>query len=193
MLNDCPYFPLNLDSFPLIDTWAEKVESYDNVFLYTDRGGELLKPNLRELFVGLELGPIVCNLWSWKIGITPKYFHTDKTKTGVLLEGAINWFISGERGITEWSYKALEMPDGDAGTKNPFNKKYGNASNWWGGDNNLEADYSVVLDVPMLIKTQVPHRVNTLGCTGHRISYSVRFAENPKFDLIKTKLEKYIA
>ena len=192
MLSDCPYVALNLDSFPLIDTWAEKVESYDAQFLYTDRDGQLLKPHLRELFLELDLGPLICNLWSWKMGITPKYFHTDVTKNNVLVNCAINWFISGERGITEWSYKALDMLVGDAGSGNPFNAKYGNASSWW-GTQDLQPDYTTVLNVPMLINTQIPHRVNTLGCTGHRIAYSVRFLENPKFDQIKTKLEKYIA
>jgi hypothetical protein len=189
MLREKPYRYLRLPGNPLIDSWKDKIGN-EEVFLYHDADCLLLKQDIRDLFLSTNLGPIVGNLWSWKMDTIPKFYHTDVTKNGVKFNGAINWLISGSPGITEWSYTALDTPVGEANSNHPF-KKYGNTSSWWGSQD-TPSDFSSVLDKPMLIKINVPHRVNTIGEVGHRISYSLRFKNNPDWETVLEKLSGFV-
>jgi hypothetical protein len=189
MNNEIPYRYLNLLNEPLIDEWKLKVPDFKKVFLYSDHGCELLKPNLKNLFLECGLTPFIGNLWSWEPNTLPKFYHTDqKIKPGIKkLTCALNWLIQGEPGITEWSYRALDE-EIDMGIKG---NSYGTDSQWWGSKKSLP-EFSAVLNKPMLIKVDVPHRVNTIGVNDYRISYSLRFAHKPDWSEVLLKLKDYI-
>ena len=189
MLREKPYRYLRLPSNPLIDNWREKVPNSEKVFLYSDHGCELMKPELKKIFSDRGLTPFIGNLWSWEPNNIPKFYHTDqKVKEGVkILTCAVNWLIYGKPGITEWSYSALaeEIDMGDRGNS------YGTDSQWWGTKQSVP-EYSAILNRPMLIKVNVPHRVNTTGVDEYRISYSLRFAYKPDWEHVLNNLSELI-
>lgn len=184
-----PFRYLDLDNGALIDTWKNAVPSFSDVFIKTDYNCSLVKENLLDFFVAHGLKPKLGHLWSWNPGMCPPYYHTDhKPQLGLKpLEVAINWLVYGDPGKTEWSYQALDYKI-DMGEKtNP----YKTPSQWW-GNAELAPDFSIQLTKPTLLNINVPHRVNTLDSTGFRISYSIRFQENPSFDEACEKLKNFI-
>jgi hypothetical protein len=65
------------------------------------------------------------------------------------------------------------------------------SSQWW-SDDNCPPDFSIQLNQPTLLNVDVPHRVNTLGISDWRISYSIRFLGNPSWEETIDKLQPYI-
>jgi hypothetical protein len=188
MINETPYRYLKLPNNPLIDSWREKVPDFKKVFLYSDQGCNLLKPELKQIFLNCGLNPFMGNLWSWEPNNIPKFYHTDqKVKPGIKrLECSLNWLVQGEPGITEWSYSALDKVS--IGLKG---NSYKTDAEWW-GTRTTPSEFSAILNKPMLIRVDVPHRVNTTGVMDYRISYSVRFENKPNWLEVIDKLKDYI-
>lgn len=181
-----PFRYLNLPIDPLIDGWENVVENLNSFFVYFDKEGKtLLKPELKNLFLECGLDPIRGNLWSRQPFDLPWYYHTDQKTNCELF--AINWLLKGNPGLTEWSYAASEHKvemDGKPGA-------YGTDTQWW-GDKWTVPDISAKLDKPMMIVTDIPHRVNNSMSNTWRISYSLRFKGNPSWEIGLKKLAKYI-
>lgn len=189
MTNQQPCYYLNIDEFPLVEGWESKVERVDKVFLHLDLHCKLLKPDLHKFFSSVGLIPRAANLWSWEPDYLPPYYHTDDNgfKGEPRITSAVNWLISGPSGKTEWSFKALDHKINMAGRRNP----YKTSSQWWGTKED-NPDVSVELIKPMLLNVDIPHRVNTLGTSEWRISYSVRFLGNPSWEESRAKLKTFI-
>lgn len=179
-----PYRYLDLPNNPLVADWMKYVENANAVFLHMDHGGTYLRPEIKDLFSNLGLIPKRGNLWSRPPFSVPMY-HTDQKKDCELF--AINWLLLGDPGITEWSFKALNHKIENFELR--LNKE--TSPQLW-GDPSLSADISAVLDKPMMIKTNIPHRVNTNNINTWRISYSLRFKTNPTWEYGLEQLKKYI-
>jgi hypothetical protein len=180
------YQYLNFLKEPLLPSWKELVD-LNSVFIYVDRGCLLLKPEIKDIFLNLNLTPARGNLWSWAPNSLPKFYHTDQkeTETTKCEQCAINWLLSGSPGQTEWSFKAKDIEVNITG------KIHGTEPQLW-GYKELTPDISAPLDCPMLIRTNVPHRVNNLNNDSYRIAYSLRFKENPSWEEVFEKLSKFI-
>ena len=188
MLNCRPYQYLNFSKDPLVSDWSKLVD-LKSVFIYVDRGCKLLKPEIKDILLNNKLTPLRGNLWSWAPNSLPKFYHTDQkeTETTKCEQCAINWLLSGSPGQTEWSFKALEMKVDIPGR----NGLHGTEPQLW-GNTALDPDISVPLNQPMLIRTNIPHRVNNLNCDTWRIAYSLRFKGNPSWEEVFEKLSKFI-
>jgi hypothetical protein len=183
-----PYQYLNIAPDPLLPGW-ETIKNLNSVFIHFDHGCTLLKPEIKNIFLNQELIPSRGNLWSWAPNSLPKYYHTDQKETATTKCElcAVNWLMSGNPGNTEWSFKALEKKVNIQGKTG----LHGTEPQLW-GDIDLEADVSVPLSRPMLIRTNVPHRVNNLHNDTWRIAYSVRFKGNPSWEEVFEKLSGYV-
>lgn len=186
MNNELPYRYLDLPIEPLIAGWENFVEDLNSFFVYFDHfGNSLLKPELKELFLECGLSPKRGNLWSKKPVDLPWYYHTDQKTDCELF--AINWLLKGQPGLTEWCSNALNYKVEMNGTPGA----YGTDTQWW-GNRYMIPDVSVKLNRPMMIVTDIPHRVNTLDADTWRISYSLRFEGNPSWETGLKKLSKFI-
>lgn len=184
-----PFRQLNLDNDVLIYAWKDFVPSFEEVFIKTDYNCSLVRKELIDFFLEKNLKPKLGHLWSWNPGLCPPYYHTDhKPQIGTKpLEVAINWLVYGDPGKTEWSYQALNNKIDMGDKTNP----YKTPSQWWGAAD-LAPDFSISLTMPTLLNINVPHRVNTSDSNNFRISYSIRFQENPSFDEACEKLKNFI-
>jgi hypothetical protein len=181
-----PYQYLTIDPAPLIDfNYLDLGINPTEGFVYTDFGCNLLKPELKQFFIDRKLEPIFGNLWAREPNYCPTFYHTDQIKSPKTVKCAINWLLSGEPGITEWSHEADNYPGG------PGAAKYvGTLTDWFDGD--IKPSFVAVLDRPMLIQVDVPHRVNTLGTNTLRMSYSLRFKDHPSWDYCVAALNEFI-
>jgi hypothetical protein len=179
-----PYRYLNIFTNPLVTDWTRYIDNPEKIFLHIDQGGNYLLPEVKEFFLDLGLVPKRGNLWSRDPFNVPPY-HTDQKQDCELF--AINWLLSGESGITEWSIKALKYKIEQ--NQQPLLDK--TDPQFW-GDPVMVPDFSAVLDRPMMIRTDIPHRVNTLKNSTWRISYSLRFEDNPSWEAGLEKLKNYI-
>jgi hypothetical protein len=179
-----PYRYLNIFKNPLGSDWIEYVSESEKLFLHIDQGGNYLLPEVKEFFLDLGLVPKRGNLWSRNPFNVPPY-HTDQKENCELF--AINWLLFGEPGITEWSFKALKYKI----EKNQKPLLNDTDPQFW-GDPAMIPEFSAVLDKPMMIRTDIPHRVNNLKNSTWRISYSLRFENNPSWELGLEKLKNYI-
>jgi hypothetical protein len=183
-----PYAYLTVDSNPLIDfSYLDLGVDASKSFVYTDFGCKLLKPDLKQFFVDLKLEPELGNLWAREPNFCPPCYHTDQLKSQgkEIVKCAINWLLSGEPGITEWSHKAKNYYYGNGAAM-----YLGTSADWYNGS--IGSDFVAVLDKPMLIQVDVPHRVNTLGVDTLRISYSLRFKNHPDWDHCVSALQDFI-
>lgn len=179
-----PYRYLNIVANPLVADWTKYIEDPNSAFLYIDYGGNYLLPEVKKFFLDLGLVPKRGNLWSRGPYSVPMY-HTDQKEDCELF--AVNWLLSGNPGITEWSFKALNYKIED--TMSRLLEKT-NPQFW--GDPSIVPDVSAVLNKPMMIKTDIPHRVNNDNSDTWRISYSLRFENNPSWEEGLDKLKNYI-
>jgi hypothetical protein len=186
--NISPFEYLKIDNDPLIkfnysdfniDTASTKS------FVYTDIGCKLLKPELKQFFIDRGLEPAGGNLWGRTPDLCPVYYHTDVgMETGKdTVKCAVNWLLSEEPGVTEWSYAAENYCAGSG-----ISSYIELAGTWYWP---LDPEFTAVLDKPMLIRVDVPHRVNTLGVTTLRISYSLRFKNHPNWDRCVSALKGF--
>jgi len=179
-----PYRYLDITLDPLIFDWKKFIDDPESVFHIKDHGGNLLRPEIKDFFCNLGLRPKRGNLWSRKPKSIPPY-HTDQKVDCERF--AVNWLLSGSPGITEWSWKALEYKiDNDK-----LSPIYDDTSPQFWGSLSLNPDVSAVLDKPMIIQTDIPHRVINRNDTW-RISYSLRFEDNPTWETGLEKLKEYI-
>jgi hypothetical protein len=182
-MNDIPYRFLQLNTEPLINGYAEG-RNFSETFTFTDWGCALLKPEIIEFFTSRQLIPSVGNLWSRPPDKVPKYYHTDRVKIEGKpnIEVAINWLLAGEPGLTQWSYAAIDhklVSNGLPPSKIP--------SDWY--DRNIPPEFTTVLTKPMLTRINIPHVVNTLGTSTFRVSYSLRFKDDPTWDYCLEQLK----
>ncbi len=183
MKQEVPYRYLSLINDPLVEDWKGVIEDINSSFIYLDSQGSLLKQELKNLFFDCGLIPKRGNLWSREPHNLPPY-HTDQKVNCELF--AINWLLIGEPGLTEWSYKALEYKDDN------WTPLYKTTSPQFWGNMYMEPDFTAVLNKPMMIKTDIPHRVNNRDNNTWRISYSLRFENNPTWEVGLEKLSKFL-
>ena len=177
-----PYRYLNIFKNPLGTNWTKYISESEKLFLHIDQGGNYLLPEAKEFFLDLGLVPKRGNLWSREPFSIPTY-HTDQKENCELF--AINWLLTGDPGTTEWSLKALNFKI----EKNHRPLLDETDPQFW-GDPAMAPDFSAVLDNPMMIRTDIPHRVNNVSTW--RISYSLRFEDNPSWEVGLEKLKNYI-
>jgi hypothetical protein len=182
-----PFKNLKIDNDPLIEfNYSDLGVDSTKSFVYTDIGCNLLKPELKKVFIDLGLEPSAANLWGRVSNFCPAYYHTDKGNVPgkETVKCAVNWLLSGEPGITEWSYAAENFSYG-CGTATHLETP----ANWYWP---LDPEFTAVLHNPMLIRVDVPHRVNTVGSNTLRISYSLRFKNYPNWDHCLLALKEFI-
>ena len=195
MSYEIPYRYLNFPKDPLLPGWEENIKNLNSVFIHHDWDATFLKPEIKEIFLSKNLIPSRGNIWSWEPNSITKFYHTDQkeTETTKCEFCAINWLISGYPGTTEWSYQALDNLDNKIDfVKKPkysFYSIHNTQPQLWKGG---EPDFSVPLNQPMIIRTNIPHRVNNLNNGTYRIAYSVRFKDNPTWEVVLEKLSDYI-
>lgn len=183
-----PYRYLTIDSNPLIDfDYMDLGVDPTKSFVYTDFGCNLLKPELKQVFKDRKLEPELGNLWAREPNFCPPCYHTDQLKSQgkETVKCSINWLLSGDPGVTEWSVKAKDYYYGNGSAMH-----LGTSADWYNGD--IASDFVAVLDRPMLIQVDVPHRVNTEGFDTLRISYSLRFKHHPNWDFCVSALKDFI-
>lgn len=186
LINDLPYRYLNIPDNPLVNGWENSVADIESFFLFLDiEGNNLLKPELKKFFIELGLEPKRGNLWSRKPFDLPWYYHTDQKVNCERF--AINWLLRGNPGLTQWSYQSLNLKVEMSGRPGA----YGTDTQWW-GDSSISPDVSVELNRPMMIVTDIPHRVDNSMSNTWRISYSLRFKGNPTWQEALEKLQNYI-
>lgn len=181
-----PFEYLKINNDPLIKfNYSDLGVDSTKSFVFNDVGCNLLKPELKQFFINFGLEPSAGNLWGRTPNFCPAYYHTDQIKvTGKdTVKCAVNWLLSGEPGVTEWSYAAENFSSG-CGTATYLETP----ANWYWP---LDPEFTAVLDKPMLIRVDVPHRVNTLGVTTLRISYSLRFKNHPNWDRCVSALKGF--
>jgi len=183
-MNTQPYRYLNFTKDPLVAGW-NTINDLESLFIHVDSECKLLKPEIKDIFLSQNLIP-KANLLSYAPNSLRRFYHTDMNKDEKT-ECAINWLLAGNPGKTEWSYQALEMKVDIPGKTGV----HGTEPELWGRPS-LTPDFSTSLIQPMLIRTNVPHRVNTLGIDTWRISYSVRFYGNPPWQEVVEKLSNHI-
>jgi hypothetical protein len=183
-----PYKYLTVNTAPLIDfNYLDLGINPTKSFVYTDLGCDLLKPELKQFFIDRKLEPELGNLWAREPNFCPASYHTDQIKSqgNKTVKCAINWLLSGEPGITEWSHEAKNYFCGNGAAA-----YLGTLADWY--DGYVKPSFVAVLDRPMLIQVDVPHRVNTLGVNTLRISYSLRFKNHPDWDYCVAALNEFI-
>jgi hypothetical protein len=183
--NNLPYRYLDLTLEPLLPEWKEVVLNFNSLFHYKDFDGNYLKPKLKKLFLDKGLIPMRGNLWSRPPRYKPHY-HTDQKVS--CEKFAINWLLIGQPGITEWSYSVLNHKI-DEKTDTPL---FENIDPQFWGPYDTDPDVTASLDKPMMIQTDIPHRVNTTHVYTWRISYSLRFKNNPTWEEGLEKLKDFI-
>jgi hypothetical protein len=185
-MNDIPYRYLQIDSNPLIDNFSQG-RDLKKLFTYSDKGCRLLKPEIKDFFISKNLIPEVANLWTRPPNTLPMYYHTDRVRVPgePNIEVAVNWLLDGEPGITQWCYSALDHKVVAGGLP-----ESGIRSDWYGRD--FPPEFNAVLKEPMLIRVDVPHIVNTIGTSTWRLSYSLRFKDDPTWDYCLEQLKDII-
>lgn len=179
-----PYRYLSITTAPLVEDWITYIKDSNSLFLIIDYKGNYLLPEVKRFFLDLDLVPKRGNLWFRSPYSVPPY-HTDQKEDCELF--AVNWLLSGNPGITEWSFKALNFKIND-----PMPRLLENTNPQFWGDPSLDPDVFAVLDKPMMIQTDIPHRVNNSNSDTWRISYSLRFENNPSWEEGLEKLKNYI-
>jgi hypothetical protein len=133
------------------------------------------------------LFPEIGNLWARPANDLPKYYHTDrvKIKGEPNIEVAINWLLSGEPGLTQWSYAATnhKIVSDVSGFANIPTDYY---------SQHIPPEFTTVLNKPMLTRVDVPHVVNTTGTSTVRVSYSLRFKNDPTWEYCLEQLKDII-
>ena len=183
--NDVPYRYLSLTDDPLVEDWKSVINNINSSFIYVDNEANLLRQDVKTLFLECGMIPKRGNLWSREPYSFPPY-HTDQKVNCELF--AINWLLIGEPGLTEWSYQALNYKIENNNLK-PLHKI--TSPQFW-GDCYMKPDVTAVLNKPMMIKTNIPHRVNNENNSTWRISYSLRFEGNPTWEEGIEKLKNFI-
>jgi hypothetical protein len=185
-MNDVPYRFLQLSRDPLIDTYKQD-RNLTQTFTYADVGCKLLKPEITEFFISRKLFPEIGNLWARPPNLLPDFYHTDriKIKGKSNIEVAINWLLAGEPGLTQWSYAALEhkIVSKVYGFNNIPTEYY---------SQNASPEFTTVLNRPMLTRIDVPHIINTIGTSTVRLSYSLRFKDDPTWEYCLEQLKDII-
>lgn len=179
-----PFRYLNIAQDPLVENWKDFVPSFSKLFHLKDFHGQYLRSDIQELFLDLGLTPSRGNLWSRPPFQTPHY-HTDQKIDCERF--AVNWLLYGDPGITEWSYAALNHKIED--DVRPALKD--TSPEFW-GPWNTRPDVIAVLQKPMMMQTDIPHRINMANVSTWRISYSLRFQNNPSWKEGLEKLKHYI-
>jgi hypothetical protein len=185
-MNDTPYRFLQLSDSPLLDSY-KKDRDLTRKFVYADIGCKLLKPEISEFFISRNLFPEIGNLWARPPNDLPTLYHTDRIKIEgePNIEVAINWLLAGEPGLTQWCYAAKE--------DKAMSGAYGFAkfpSEWY--YRRVPPEFTTVLNRPMLTRVDIPHIVNTTGTSTIRLSYSLRFKDNPTWDYCLEQLKDII-
>jgi hypothetical protein len=185
-MNDIPYRYLQISNNPLIDNFSQG-KDLKKLFTYSDKGCRLLKPEIKDFFISKNLIPEVGNLWTRPPNKLPKYYHTDRVRvTGEPnIEVAVNWLLDGEPGITRWCYSALDNKVLSGGMN-----ESGIRSDWY--EQKSSPEFSTVLNNPMLIRVDIPHTVDTRGTESWRLSYSLRFKNDPTWEYCLEQLKNII-
>ena len=185
-MNELPYRYLQIDHSPLIENFSQG-KDLNKLFTYQDRDCKLLKPEIKEIFISRGLIPEVANLWTRPPNTIPKYYHTDRVRTpGVPnIEVAVNWLLDGEPGLTSWCYAALNHKVVSGGLP-----ESGIRSDWY--DRKFLPEFTTVLNKPMLIRVDIPHIVDTRNTHTFRLSYSLRFKDDPSWNYSLEQLKDII-
>ena len=184
-MNDVPYRFLQLSDSPLIDDYKQG-RNLNQTFMYADEGCKLLKLEIAEFFINRGLFPEIGNLWARPANLLPDFYHTDRIKIEgePNIEVAINWLLAGEPGLTQWSYAAMnhKVMTGVYGFTNV-------PTEWY---YRVPPDFTTVLNKPMLTRVNVPHIINTSGTNTIRLSYSLRFKDDPTWEYCLEQLKDII-
>jgi len=185
-MNDSPYRFLQINANPLVDNYAQG-KNLKSLFTYSDYDCKLLKSEIRNFFLERNLYPEIANLWTHMPNSVPDFYHTDRVKQidQPNIEVAVNWLLDGEPGITQWSHAAINHKIKSGGIP-----KSGVPTDWY--VKHCAAEFSAVLDRPMLIRVDVPHIVDTTGTNTYRLSYSLRFKGDPSWEYCLEQLKDVI-
>ena len=162
-----PFHHLNIP-YGVSDAWRKSITDFQSKQMILDNDILLLDPKAKEFLASVDLFPYSANFWSW-LNRPPYVWHIDcPPGTGNCV--AINYLLCGPPGATEWIDESLVKYVGsvdDSRFDTPF-LRYNNVQNH-------PADFSVSIrpGIPMLIRSDIPHRVNSHQQVGTRWTYRI--------------------
>jgi hypothetical protein len=159
--------------------------SKNNYRQYLVENKYLITPELNELFnnCGLPLMDhtllLACNIGA--LGFLHKDVHVYQEWNGKYCHGSINFHLTPHYGSLDWFNKdngPIEITE--VNTPYEVFNADGTQVDTWPGPG------------PALVRTDVAHRANNLLGTGVRFTATLRFDQNPDWDVIVKKLKDYI-
>jgi hypothetical protein len=178
--------------------WRHLITDFDKQQSYHDQKALLLEDITRNFFLKNNLIPYFGLLWSWPKESTMTYHVdaaiNDKGVVHVNDYSSINFLLDGDGAVTEFVSIENSTEIGKIQYSNIMNLPYRKFED-------TEPDYKsyISYDNPLMINTQIPHRVNTKGITNTRWSYSLRFGNKEnnvfrkvRFEELKLLLSEYI-
>lgn len=188
-----PFYYLENIPFKLHE-WRMLVTDFDKQQSIIDKGAKHISETTRNFFVTRGILPSFGILWSWPKNQNPSMtYHTDADidKNGVVYVTdycSINFLLDGDGGITEFISidKATEI--GKIFNSDKVNLRYRLFEN-------IEPEYKAYLTYnnPIMMRTDVPHRVNTNDITKTRWTYSLRFGIKKNNKLEKVRIENLVS
>ena len=177
---DKPFRHLNIP-FNVKPAW-KSIVGYDT---RADKQNFWVKPRLvldsqtLEFLMNANIKFYGCNVWSWLPSRSVPVWHTD---TGFSV--AINYLLDGEAGRTEWidHSKVVKLKD-------MIDPEYGTGDTRYNSSKSPDFSESIRLGHPMLIRNDIPHRVNRMGSTS--IRWTLRLLLWGNWEEALEKLDKY--
>lgn len=178
--------------------WRHLITDFDKQQSFHDEKALLLEDITRDFFTKNKLIPYFGLLWSW-----PKYstmtYHVDAAinDEGIVHVNdysSINFLLDGDGAVTEFVSIEQASEIGKIQYSSIMKLPYRQFED-------TEPEYQAYISHsnPIMVNTQVPHRVNTSGISNTRWSYSLRFGSREnnvfrkiRFEELKLLLNEYI-
>jgi len=187
-----PFYYLNNIPFELND-WRSIITDFDIQQSHIDKGANRISKLTRQFFIDQGIIPTFGILWSWpKNQNESMTYHTDADvdkdgKIYVTDYCSINFLLDGDGGVTEFISIDKTKEIGKIYNSGKVNLRYRLFEN-------IEPEYKAYISTnqPIMMRTDVPHRVNTNDITKTRWTYSLRFSIKQNDVLQKARIENLI-
>ena len=150
-----PFLHLNIP-FQVKNSWKDLFPNLTEKQYVDVNPRDYLEVETIKFFDDLGLEPYIANIWSW-LKLSPASWHIDQREEGEPVI-AINFLLMGDAGKTEWTSfnKVKRIEAGE-------DPVYGTKDVRFLGSNVPEFSASIKPGYPMLIRNDIPHRVNRQG------------------------------
>lgn len=188
-----PFYYLENIPFSLVE-WRSLVNDFNKQQSIIDKGANRISETTRNFFTIRGILPSFGILWSWPKNQNPSMtYHTDADidKNGTVFVTdycSINFLLDGDGGTTEFISIDKVKEIGKIYNNDKVKLRYRMFEN-------VESEYKAYLTPvnPIMMRTDVPHRVNTNDITKTRWTYSLRFSIKKNDKLEKARIENLIS